>query len=345
MTVSVRRSDPLPVHCRPTHDCRDWAWDTRRALDRSGHAKWLHETRDQMDDSLERWLSSSFTTIRGTRSIGPILLPNPSDPDGQLSVGAVDPTTVVVVLAFTVLTGRDATGAYIGLVGQDPNSLWRGLTGFFVAWCHGCDAGGRRSMKALRRRLESHGVDMRSIYQMPQALSPRGAWFGASQEGARLRWGGLINADADLTAYWEPYAPDAGTGPAVVSIGPAQTNLANLVLVEDLARDSRALERLAGGPRAGWRQRLGALDRLEELMGLGYEHDPVQARSARDVGRLPATWGSYLEPQTHQWIGPVRNLKEAALLLPRTRVPLSVRLLPANKASRLSDILSLPLPS
>lgn len=326
------------MHCLPRFDCREWAFDTRRSTDSSGHSPWLHDERDPMHSAFERWFDTSIARLHDSQHIATLTLPNPSDPATSLPVGLIDPTTVVVLQAFTVLTGRDATGAYVGLVGQDPNGLWRGLTGFFLAWCHGCDPGGRRSMTALRHQIEERSISMSSIHQLPSALRPRDGWFGSTEEGERLRWGGLANKDDSLSPFWEPYDPQPDTGPALVSIGPAFTDLANLVLLHDLGHESPDLERIAGGVTAGWRQRRGRLHRLEQLAALNRSRARFTDREARDVGRLPATWGTYMDPVTRTWSAPVRNVKDAARLVPRSRNPLRVRFLPPGTASRLDDI-------
>ena len=288
--------------------------------------------------ALEQWLDGSFAQLRRTRAIGPLSLPNPSATGAPLSVGLVDPTAVVVVLAYTVITGRDATGAYIGLVGQDANSLWRGLTGFFVAWCHACDPEGVESMASLRARLEARDVTMEWPTELPAALHPRDGWFGPTETGQRrLQRGGLVNRDPELAAFWEPYNPSSSAGPALVSIGPAAADLGNVVLLEDVERQSTRIEQLVGGSVAGWRQRLGTRHRLEELAAITTGSTRVE-RTARDAGRLPASWGSYADPVSGTWVGPVRNLKASARLLPRTREGLPVRYLAPATATRLRDI-------
>lgn len=305
---------------------------------------WLHDSREVMFSQLWSWLDDSFEVVREQVEIQHAALPNPSDPVTRLDVGLLDPTTVTVIVGYAHLHGFDATGAYVGLIAQDPMGTWRGLTGFFLGWCQGCDPGGETTLKSIRLALRGRGVELKSIWELPAAIHPRAGWF----EGDRLLLGALINRRAGLEDLWRRQDGRAHDGPALVATGPVVTTLANLVLVERLDHDLPLLAELRPNPSA-WMVRGGRLDALAHLAGI----PPTPVRPLRGVARrrvdLPSAWGAYGRGGQDPGSGPVPNLRAALDDFPFARhrtsaVRLPIWYLPPGRAVRLSDVLQLGRP-
>jgi hypothetical protein len=291
--------------------------------------------------ALWSWVDTSLLVVRSQARLTPMALPNPSDTTTSLPVGMVDPTTVVVIVGFGVILGRAATSAYVGLVGQDPTGRWRGLTGFFVSWCQACDLHGDGAMKHIHRELVDRAVAMKSIYDLPPALRPRGRWFAGTVHDDRLLYGGFVNRWEGLSECWVTYDPQLTTGAALIATGPSASGLGNLVLLQDLNAEHDALESVRRRSPL-WMQRSGTEEALFRLAGM-VTPAPLRERTSLRPGALPASWGAYLDPALGIWMGPFPNLCRS-MTEPTARRPAAgtvVRYLPEGHAVRLADLAQL----
>lgn len=287
---------------------------------------------------LWNWIDLTLRSLRRQIAIHSSALPNPSSPAASLPVGLVDPSAVLILLAVAQVRGYDADGVYVGFAGQDPNCLWRGLTGFFVPWCPGCDQDGDRLLRDLESGLRKRGVGVGSVWDLPAEVHPQDGWF----DGDRLMLGGCVDARPGISGYWQgvDMARDAGTV-MLVATGPVATSLANLVLLDAYEH----LEQLATlRPHASrWTTRQGDLGALAELAGIkATQAHPIRAR--RRLTQVPSAWGVYCD-QDGSWQGPFANLRRAVTEL--TSYPVGgphsilVEYLPADTPVRLADILQL----
>ena len=330
----VAQSVLRPVHCRPTHDCTDWARDPRRSQHDHGHSQWVHAEREVFLTQLWAWIDRTLTRIRHQQSIATLDLPNPSNPQIDLGVGMVDPSTVLIILGIGQRAGHEANGIYVGFVGQDPNCLWRGLTGFFLPWCPGCDADGNTTLRSLQRALRERDVMMTSAWDLPVDIQPQDGWF----DGDRLMLGGRVHTLPGVTDYWRR-ADASLREPALVATGPVTTSLSNLILLDG---DVRHLTELRPHP-SRWTVRTGSAATLSTLAGIA-STTPHINRGHRRPTRIPAAWGSFCD-QSGTWHGPFPNLRrtatEWATTQPEPTSSLSFMCLPEGVAVRLSDVLQL----
>jgi len=247
------------------------------------------------------WWDASAAAVQGSPRVEVAALP---DPNGgrALEVGLVDPSTVVVVTALGQVGGHEANGLYVGLVGQDPSDHWRGLTGFFLTWCPGCDEGGEQLLRDVRTHVSAHHVALSSLYDMPEALHPQDGWF----ERDRGLLAGWVSPRHGLGPCWtRTGAPVRGA--ALVATGPTFADLGNVVLIEG-PDDIAVLARLRPG-RELWTWRTGELAALEILAGLGKRS--VTVSTARMASRAPLGWGSYRLHSGGPVVGPVPDLRRA----------------------------------
>jgi len=326
-----------PTHCRATHDCLTWAQDPREGSGDRGHSTWVHENADEMSTAFNGWVDASVAAVRGCGAIQAMRLPDPNG-GSPLDVGLLDPSTVVAVAAYGQTGGHEANGLYFGLVAQDPMTHWRGLTGFFLTWCPGCDDGGESLLRGLRSRLRQHGVVLRSIYDMPSALHPQDGWF----ERDRGLLAGHVSLRPGLSPHWVHVASGGESWPALITTGPALSDLTNVVLVER-PQESVALARLRPHPKR-WTWRLGDLAALEALVVL--RRDRPRVSMTYTPLRSPASWGVYRLSPRGPVVGPVANLRRALTSAlegaPRDRIGhVQVGYLQAGAAARMADVLSL----
>lgn len=314
----------------------------RRSLNDRSHTEWFHDTREEMYTQFWLWFDLSLREVQDQRAIQLLALANPSDPTSRLDVGLVDPTTVTVIVGYAQSRGYDAAAVYVGLIAQDPMCTWRGLTGFFVGWCQGCDQDGENTLQSLRQELRALNVELRSIWDLPPAIHPQGGWF----EDERLRFGALVNGRAGVEDLWGRPTGSAKDGPALLATGLVVTGLANLVLVERLSHDMRRLATLRQSPSL-WSIRSGRMDVLAELAAIPSKPVLPRRQEVRRRAELPATWGAYRESANGSWSGPVPNLRNAleGHVFGRNddgASTMSIAFLPPDRAARLSDILQLP---
>jgi hypothetical protein len=280
------------------------------------------------------WIDRTLTTIRHQQSIATVDWPNPSDPQTNLGVGMVDPSTVLIILAISQRYGHEANGIYVGFVGQDPNCLWRGLTGFYVPWCPGCDHDGDHTLRYLDQALRDRDVMMTSVWDLPVDIQPQDRWF----DGDRLMLGGRVHTLPGVTDYWRR-ADASLRAPALVATGPVTTTLSNLILLDC---DIRHLAELRPHP-SRWTVRTGCAAPLLTLAGIA-STAPLINRGHRRPTRIPAAWGSFCD-HSGTWHGPFPNLRRAAVewaaTQPQPASSLSFLCLPERVAVRLSDILQI----
>lgn len=322
------------MHCRASHDCNYWAREPRRSLKDREHSDWVHAERDACLTQLWAWIDATIVAIRRQASLATVGLPNPWNPDTSLPVGMVDPSTVLIVLAIAQRFGQEAAGIYVGVVGQDPNCMWRGLTGFFVPWCPGCDKDGDQTLRYLERTLQKRGVVMASVWDLPVAIQPQEGWF----DGDRLMLGGRVHILHGVADYWRRVDAELRE-PALVATGPVATSLSNLVLLD---ADPLLLADFRPHPTR-WTIRQGEAAPLSALAGISSL--PAQLhRGQRPPSRLPTAWGSFCD-HSGIWHGPFPNLRRAASTWaasqPEPGASLSIVYLPKGCAVRLSDVLRL----
>ncbi len=333
------RDTARPVHCRPTHDCTTWARDPRFSLE-GRHSSWVHTEQDQFLSQLWMWIDGTLRSLQGQRSIAAATLPNPADPSTALPVGMLDPTTALILMAFGKIRGIEAKGIYVGFVGQNPNFLWQGLTGFFVPYCPGCDQDGEATLRMLRGEVRSRDITLESIWDLPVELHPQEGWF----EGDRLMLGGLASPRAGLSNFWTRHAPPTDLEQAhLIAAGPVATSLANFVLLDD--DDAiEGLERIRG-PRSRWTFRTGSATALAELAHLGGAAVDRTRQVILRPKMAPTAWGSFRD-QAGTWRGPYPNLRRAVIEWAEGRegTPSGIEIehLPAGGAVRLTDLLELP---
>lgn len=331
---------PVPRHGPTSHDCRTWARDHRESGQDTTHSGFLHDTAREMNCQFWAWVEASVGCIRGQTYVGPTRLPNPSDLSDSIDGGFVDATTAVFVVGLGEIRGREAEGAYVGIVVQEPLGDWRGISGFFLSWCPACDPGGNRAIRHLRRVFAEHSVSMTSIWDMPSALHPRHGWFGND----RLLLAGFINPHAGLDSIWRGAMAGEITGPALIATGPTMTGLANVVLVDNLAVDGPRLRQILGNV-GYWSVRVGEAEILERLVGIGEYRAPTRLAVNR-TGRVPAAWGAYRIGEQPTVFGPTPNLWMALRRAVQTRPgqvapTVTITYLPAGRAVRLTEILAL----
>ena len=172
-------------------ESREWAEDTRHSAD-------VHEDLREADPALSAWLIESVSRIRSMPAIGQAQVPDPKDPQLGMDVGFLDPSTVFLLVAHAELRGAIASGLYVGLVAQDLDCSWRGLSGFYLPWCPGCDPWGRDAVDSVCARAASLGLDFVSERELPRALHSAPGWFQG-----RLVGGAAVGARPGLSPTWE----------------------------------------------------------------------------------------------------------------------------------------------
>lgn len=292
-----------------------------------------------MAESFLSWIDRSFAEVRGSGSITLMSLCNPSDQTGQLQVGMVDPTTVIVIVGYGDIRGVDAAGAYVGLIAQDPMLTWRGLAGFFLTWCHACDPAGNEMFAWVKETLSQRDVSLLSVWDMPASIHPQRDWF----EGERLQYAAFVNPARDIEAMWATPTTKPREGSALVATGPVSTSLANLVLLQDIKRDIPVLTSLRGG-RSSWTVRSGNDSALAALAGLPAGSVAPRLQTFSSIADLPATWGVYRASGQQTWSKPVPNLYKSVRGSPTGRrhqqrwPKIEALFLPPGRAARLADI-------
>lgn len=277
-----------PRHCPPRYDCTTWAFDDRVSAKDAGHSPWWHGTSSAMLDQFHRWLGDSIELLSASPKVAPTELPDPSAPASRLAVGVVDQSTAHAVVARSHRHETWANGFYVGLVGQDPDTTWIGLTGFFIPWCGGCDDEDS-AYHGIREWLRGRGHVLRPPSDLPLAIQEQPGWF----DHDRLLGGTPLSTSPGLGDPWA----NVGTGliddgPLLVRVRPTRTSSAGMVLAEDGVQDLLALEQVAG-PRATWTYRRGSLPALLGVADLPPAPLPVDVTPARHpLQRFPTSWGA-----------------------------------------------------
>ena len=280
---SIVTSRRMPTHCPPWHDQRRWAWEAREWTGDSRHNPQVHDDLLEAEPALAAWLDESISAIRSMPSIGNAQVPDPKDSQQTLDVGFLDPSTVYVLIAHAELRGAIAAGLYVGLVAQDLDCSWRGLSGFYLPQCPGCDPEGRRAVAGVESHMAALGLDLVSEDGLPLGLHSGPDWF----EG-RLLGGAAVSPRPGLSPTWE-CAEGEVRGPALIRFGPAITSLTNVVVVDGPGDGLHELAALT--IRRVWTSRSGTLQALRTLAASGDVR--VRAGTLRRRSRPPIGWTAY----------------------------------------------------
>lgn len=273
----------MPTHCPPWHDQRRWAWEAREWTGDNRHNPEVHDDLLEAEPALAAWFGESISTVRSMHKIGYAQLPDPKDPQRTLDVGFLDPSTVFLLIAYAELRGAIASGLYVGLVAQDLDCSWRGLSGFYLPQCPGCDPEGRSAVAGVESRVAALGLDLVSEDRLPVGLHSGPGWF----EG-RLLGGAAVGPRPGLSPTWE-LVEDEVRGPALIRFGPAITTLTNVVVVD---RSGDGLHELAAlTTRRAWTRRTGTLQALRTLAASGDVR--LRTGTLRRRSRPPIGWTAY----------------------------------------------------
>jgi len=308
------------VHCADEFDVRDWG-----ALAEEPCTPQLHASIDQAEAGAYDWMNKIADAVRRS-PIGML----EAEVDGRplrIAPHVIDPSLAYFVFALA-RRGDTAVGAmYIGLVAQEPNGTWRGLTGYYLPWCSDCHHDEGHTLDLLMEWLPEDG-HLRRAETVPAGMRPHAGWFddrfrravllpndhaGASDTG----WQTLLFAESDTSQL-----PGV---PALVCIGPVTQSLANIVLldsfrdhVDGLARAVTAWPREQETPLR-FTYRLGAPATLRALAGLparGTQRSIEKGRMPGQLARIqpPISWGAYRVVVNGQAVrsGIARNLRAVA---------------------------------
>jgi len=240
------------------------------------------------------WIAESIAQL-ALGTLGSTSLPHPTAGREPITVTGIDPTTG----HFFVEAGRrgkaETDALYVGLVCQNSNSAWQGMSGFYLPTCPQHDRTGRDTVARLRE-LMPQGTEFLSPLDLAPELRPHSGWFDDRLfTAARLPTGPLtegwaLGSLADVDFLQEQAL--------LVRIGPITRGLQNLLFVQESA-DLAALDAvLAGEPGQGTESdirvsyRRGPHAPLRQLAGAGHGH-PVPTRQVhlkdRRV-RTPLGW-------------------------------------------------------